>query len=503
MKLYYDWVIVGAGPAGLALAQSLSSVRNIQSILVLESLPVVGGCHRVVRVPYQGHELFTEHGPRIYVDNYNNFKFLLKKMGHDFGSLFTPYHYSFLQELFQHSQTFSWKELIHMAGAFFLFLLDEHYGKKTTLLEFTTQHEFSPITVDKLDRMARMTDGASIHRYTLNQFFQIVNQQLFAKVYQPKLPNDKGFLKVWQDYLQQQPNVEILLGHDVIHLSYQEELNQVQSLWVFDKKNHNTIEIKCNHVVLAVPPHAIARILGNCSDPIRNSFMPYSRLLRFVQHTNYLPYLSITFHWTTKQEISKRHGFPTGEWGVIYIVLSDYMEETYSKTLLSCCLSYLDRKSSVTGKTANQSTPDEVIEETFQQLQHVMPFLSKPTIALISPQNYYDKNLKQWKQQDVSYFDSSSQENKPFPTCGKVSNLYNVGTHNGNSLYQFTTLESAVSNALFLAHQLEPSIQQEYPLQPLWTLHHFLQKSLMVIVILFLFLLVVVVFMKKKIKNKQ
>lgn len=497
MKSCYDYVIVGAGPAGLALTQYLYPTTN--SILLLDNINVIGGCHRVVRVPYLGQELFTEHGPRIYVDNYNNFKVLLKHMGHDFYSLFTPYHFSFMTEIFRQGLTLKLKDCLPILCAFLLFLLDEEYGKGTTILEFGKKHGFHPRTMDILDRSARMTDGSSIDRYTLNQLFQVINQQLFYKIYQPKLPNDKGFLKIWQEFLQQQPNIDILLEHDAIHLNYNEETNRVESLWVYDKKNHNTIEIKCNNVVLAMPPHAMARVLGTCHSNIQNSFMPYIHLLQFVKNTDYIPYISITYHWKTKQETPKIHGFPMGEWGIISIVLTDYMKDEYSKTLISCCVSYTDRPSSNTGKTANQSTADEVIEETFLQLQTIMPFLSKPEIALISPQNFYDKQTKQWKQYDVSYFNSSSQEQKPLPNHGKVENLYNVGSHNGNSMHEFTTLESAISNALILAYKLEPPTIRKYPFQTFWTLRHVLKILVLFIIGFFLFL---VLFVKKN-KNKN
>lgn len=501
MKSYYDYVIVGAGPAGLALTQYLHHTTN--KILLVDSLDVIGGCHRVVRVPYQKQELFTEHGPRIYVDNYNNFKILLKEMGHDFYSLFTPYHYSFIKEIFRHITTFTWKELVILMSSFLLFLINEQYGKKITLLEFGKKHHFRSLAIDMMDRIARLTDGASIDRYSLNQFFQLLNQRLFYKIYQPNMPNDKGFLKIWKHFLNQQSNVDIALEHDVIHLSYNKEINSIHSLWMVDKKNHNTIEIKCNQVVLAVPPHAIARIIGNCHKNIQNSFMPYQRLLRFVKNTDYIPYISITYHWKTKQKISLKHGFPTGEWGVIYIVLSDYMDmnDEYSKTLVSCCVSYTDRPSRNTGKTANQSTAEEVMEETFQQLKTVMPFLTKPNVTLISPQNYYDMKTKQWKQYDVSYF-NSSQEDEPFPTHGNVKNLYNVGTHNRNSLHEFTTLESTVSNSLSLAYQLEPKTRKQYPFQTFWTLRDVI-KILFILMIFLLLIIIFIIFMKKKkIKNR-
>lgn len=497
MKSYYDTIIVGAGPAGLALAQTLS--QNSDTILVMDSMDTIGGCHRVVRTAYEGNELFTEHGPRIYIDNYKNFQTLLEDMGQDFYSLFTPYHFSIRKEAMKRLNL-SFREFHHLSMAFLLFLWDENYGKKITVQQFGKKYKFSPETMDMLDRTARMTDGSGIDRYTLHQFFQLLNQQFLYGVYQPKLPNDKGFLPLWENFLKEE-GVDFALGYDVVSLRYKKEINSIYSVWAVDKKTHNTIEIRCGRVVLAVPPHAIAHLFRTCHKEVQNSFMPYPQLLRFVEKTNYLPYLSITFHWTTKQEIPNIHGFPVGEWGVIFIVLSDYMDMSneYSKTLISCCISYLDRPSGSTGKTANQCLTDEVIEETFQQLKTVMPLLSKPNVALLSPQNFYDNNKKKWTQYDVSYFPSPQQ--KPLPNHGKIKNLYNVGAHNGNSPYSFTTLESAATNAIVLSHYLNPLTQQLYPVQKMWTLRHVLK-------IIFGFLLILLFcllgfFWKKKSRKKK
>jgi hypothetical protein len=487
MRPYYDYIIVGAGPAGLALAQYLHHTGN--SILILESMEAIGGCHRVVR---DGPErLFTEHGPRIYVSNYKNFQFLLKDMGHDFQSLFTPYQYSVQGEIFKRMSSLSlweWKDLF---GAFLLFLTDENYGKKSTIQQFGKKHQFSHTTMDMLDRVARMTDGAGSDRYTMNMLFQLLNQYIFYPIYQPRLPNDVGLFKVWENFLIKQDNIDVLLEHDVVNLSYNKHINSIQSVWAVDKKNHNTIEIKGHHIILAVPPHAIARILSNCHDEVKNSFLPYPKLLRFVQNTNYNPYISMTFHWK-KQEpnIQSIHGLPTGEWGVLFIVLSDYMDmkDEYSKTLISCGVSYLDRTSTLTGKTANQSTAEEVLEETFRQLKVVMPFLSKPDVSLISPQNSYDYKNQTWTQHDVSYF--SSNKEKPLKNHGTVRNLYNVGTHNGHNQISLTTLEAAVSNALVLAYRLDSTTKTMFPLQKFWTLLDVMK----ILASILLLLLVVILF---------
>ena len=73
-----DFVIIGAGPAGLTLSYTLSYLGY--KVVLIEKEKTIGGCHRVNRVD----GLFAEHGPRVYSDAYVNMRSLLGHMEIDF-----------------------------------------------------------------------------------------------------------------------------------------------------------------------------------------------------------------------------------------------------------------------------------------------------------------------------------------------------------------------------------------------------------------------------------
>lgn len=488
MKRYYDTVIVGAGPTGLALAQCLR--HSSKRTLILDSVEEIGGCHRVVRV----NGLLTEHGPRVYMSNYKNFAVLLEEMGARFDDLFTPYRFSPTTEMTRQAiRSMGLRELWHTTTAFLLFLLDADYGKETTLHEFATKHDFNNETLTMLDRAARMADGVGADRASLNQLFQWVNHSFFYRIYQPKTPNDEGLFMLWRRFLTQDGRVEIAAPYDVIGLSYDAPTNRIVGVRAARKKTSTVVEIGCRRVILAVPPHAITRILGGCHKKARDAFMPFPRLLRYAAATSYLAYVSMTFHWKEKLDLPSIHGFPVGEWGIIYIVLSDYMtnaEKNY-KTLLSCCVSQTDAASTRTGKTANQSTRQETLDETLRQLRTALPQLTDPDAALVSPQN--QRHGQAWRQHDTSYV-STQAEPGPLPSHGSIENLFNAGTHNQKTTFPNTTLESAVANAVALARQLDPN-STTHP-QRLWTLRG--GVAVMVVAIVITTILIVAARRKKK-----
>ena len=140
---------------------------------------------------------------------------------------------------------------------------------------------------------------------------------------------------------------------------------------------------------------------------------------------------------------------------MVFIVLTNYMklEEKESKTVISTAITISNKKSKYNNKTADQCTPDEIKEQIFLQLRESFPDLPIPTLIIISPGDIYEKN--RWKSIDTAFITTSDKGFLPYRN-DKIINMYNLGTHNGNSLYKFTSIESAVSNALVLANKLYP-----------------------------------------------
>jgi len=83
--MQYDYVIVGAGPAGLTLATQLAPLGF--KIAVIEAAGSVGGCHRARR---DAAGYFGEHGPRVYSGCYLAVKDVLRTLGTTWDRMFVP-----------------------------------------------------------------------------------------------------------------------------------------------------------------------------------------------------------------------------------------------------------------------------------------------------------------------------------------------------------------------------------------------------------------------------
>ena len=481
----YDLVIIGAGPSGLALAQASSSIGK--KILIIDRENQIGGSHRVRRVKQGNELLFTEHGPRIYTTAYKNFINLLKEMNSDFFNLFTPYNFTISaisgETVFN---ALTKRELFKLFINFIYLIFNDDYGNNTTMKTFLEENNFSKKSTELINRICRLTDGAGIEKYTLNEFLQLVNQQSLYKIYQPKLPNDIGLFKIWKSYLEKK-NVEFLLSSEVEELLLNDDKTSIKNIKI---KNNSQLSISAKKFVMAVPPINMVKIIEKSNDDVKNAFGDFNMLKKWSIDNAYIDYISITLHWDSVLVLPKVYGFPKTDWGVCFIILSDYMkfEETNSKTVISTAITFIDRVSKNNNKTANECSESELMGELYNQLLESFPSIPKPNFSILSPGVKFDTVNKKWFSEDTAFI-SSSNAHKLSYESETVKNLYNVGTHNGRQNYKFTTLESAVSNSLELSKILYPELKEKYKTVEL------LSISKIIIKIIFIILTILIIYL--------
>ncbi len=469
----YDYVCVGGGPAGLTIVYYLAKMGY--SCLLIDQNASLGGCHRVNRV----NGLFTEHGPRIYSTAYTNFINLLSDMRLDFHELFTPYKFSIANIGGKGIRNFSLREMGLLAVSFMKLMFDPTYGTTLSMEKYMNQHEFNDESRDYVDRLCRLTDGAGADRYTLFQFLQLINQQALYTIYQPQQPNDRNLFQLWEQRLLSTGRVKILSNTYVQQLiTYN---NRIRAIRVRSPQFPTGIEINGKNFILAIPPEPLVKLLSQSPETI-NAFGSMDQLDRWSQQNQYIQDIPIIFHWDHQFKLNDIHGFPTSDWNIAFINLSDYMDfhDPRSKIVMTVCITTTDVVSKVTGKTANQSNEQELINEVFRQLREPFPNLPKPTVVLLSPT--VRKIKGRWIDMDTAYVRTNNNQILE-PQSPVFSNLYSLGTHNGTSFYNFTSLESAVSSALSLTHKLVPESTHLYPFQKMWTMRDLLcYLTLLVIV---------------------
>jgi hypothetical protein len=447
MSNEYDYCIIGAGPTGLTLAYLFSKIGK--KCLIVDKNGNIGGCHRVTRV----NGLFTEHGPRIYSSSYVNTRNLLKKMDINFDKLYIPYKFT-ISDIGKYSiKDFTISEMISFVYPFLMLVINSKYGKDMSIKKFMEINMFTEKTKDYIDRLCRLTDGASSEKYSLNKFLQLFNQQFIYTVYQPNKPNDEGLFKIWLEKLYEN-KVDFMMNTQVLTL----DGNNFQNVEYITVLNNNKIyKIKSKRFIMCIPPKPIENILSKTIF-YKDSFGELTKLQNWVNNSTYMNYIPIIFHWNKEINLQKVWGFPKTEWGIAFIVLTNYMNfnDERSKLVISTCVTKTDTKSSLINKTANECNEDELKKEVFRQLKVSFPNLPEFNYSILHPGTIKYEN--KWIESDTAYIETYNS--KPLSPFSEITqNLFQVGTQNGNSIYSFTTMESAITNAIVFSNILEPTTQ--------------------------------------------
>ena len=467
--IIYDYIIIGSGPAGLTFA-TLADKND--KIMIIEKDNVIGGCHKVNRQKYENEYYFTEHGPRFYFSNYLNVKKILSIIGVKFSDIFTKYNLSFLEILYQTTikeNIFSINENYIMTIDFFKLLGNPNYAKNISMNEYVTINNFSDKAINYINRTCRFMDGGDLDKTSLNSFFNVLNETLLYNGYQPKMPNDEGLFLVWRNYLK---NIDFKMNTTITDIDDSNNIIKINS------SNNNSFYAK--KVILAIPPNNLNTIIEKSSKNIKQKFN--TNLKVYAEETEYIENISIIFHWNFKLNLDKKiYGFHSNtNWGVGAIVLSDYMnfKEKNSKTVISCIITINDVKSKNINKTANEcSDKKELIDETYRQLNEIYKNLPVPTLSFV---NSYYKNGK-WESTETAFVKTT---NYGFLNNKITDNIYTLGTHNGNAKYHFTSMETAVSNAIYLINQL---YNKKHHIKRPYTI-----KDIIIIFILFIILLLII-----------
>jgi hypothetical protein len=316
--------------------------------------------------------------------------------------------------------------------------------------DWMNKRGISERTKNVVDRLCRMTDGSDSSRYLLTSFLSIFNQNFFYSFQQPILPMDKGLIAAWEGRLQSNPNLKILKGEEVLSI--------LPGIVLTDKRI-----IKAKKIIFAMPPQYVVEIIKRSGGynpfsnwKIRDFTVPTNDIFDFAEKTKYIKYTSITFHFKNRMDLTTPWGLAKdSKWGIVFIRLSDYMKdiEPGTKDVFTIAITKHDTPG-LNGKRADECTDSEIKQETWDEMNEIFHFPEKPEKILI------------YHGDDKAFV----QTVEGFGEWEGTDDVFMISTHAGHSPYVFTSMESAVSNAIWLYNKLTGANR---PIKTLWSVDVF------------------------------
>jgi len=445
--------IIGGGPTGLTVAWYLS-LAGIKSTII--EADTVGGCHRVTRTD---DGLFTEHSPRVYTTNQKEFFALLRSIGTSSSEIFEASEaISVSTEALRMKQYLSMIEMTTVLSATLgrrLGVKPKSYYDTTSVLDFAVANGFSFKAKVYFDYLCRKTDGRGIRYYSMEQFLALTDRP-GGYLVGLRVPTDhpkRGFVQCWKDRLLSTGLVDIREYTKVVRIN--ERKNEIY-LTEMSRNTQKTHEETYTYetLVIAVPPMPMCKLLTNSK--LENIFS--QDIKTWSERSHYDTYVAVTVHYKNSHGIDANflnRMYDLTPWGTGLVYIND--PETKS-IIASIAAGWLNTRSPVTGKTINETnSSEELASEIYRQTEpYISKHLGKPYAIVLSPDNYYDEEKKEWKSTNDAFFNSVNTTFLPMKSS--VKNIYTAGPHTGMSKYEFTSIEQAVSNGKYLAGILIKSI---------------------------------------------
>ncbi|MGA1563859.1 MAG: FAD-dependent oxidoreductase, partial [Pontimonas sp.] len=401
-----DTIVVGGGPAGLTCASLLPG-----NTLVLERRRQVGGCHRV---QYDSEGRFSEHGPRVYSGGYVNLDRMLSMIGLRWTDVFAPVHYAPDDIDGQRwYQWLSWRGLLMVTLMTLAYMLGVPIeGSVKSAAEWW---RLSAKERRNLDTVCRFSDGAGDDRYRQSQFVAGFDFHAVYPFYEPRESLDYALWRPWTEWLRSR-GVRVETGARVSRVL----ISGGRAVGV---RTANGREILARRVVVCLPPKPLMRLLRD------SEVYAYPDLKK----TQYIPYWSYSLHFEPGEGPLVEPGFRDTAWGLIYMDLSRHLVNQPT-AILSVAITRVDR--------VPKGVSDDRIETELLRQLPLLPEARRRLVAVVPT-----------RESDHAYVNAVGTRPIPFEHP-HVEGLATVGCANGRSRYPFTSIESAIQNAMvFCGHR--------------------------------------------------
>jgi hypothetical protein len=413
----YDYIIYGGGPTGITLGLLLS--KNYK-VAIIEKKETLGGTWRVE----WERGLFTEHSPKVTVNDSENFVKLMEEIGLDFDKETEAVYparekrgiIDFLLK------NLSILDIIRLILVYIYYILTDIAPDKT-VKEWS--ENFSKKGKKGIDTLSILV--SDIPEKVMMEDF--VNSFQFYKLL--KLKDPENWVK----------HATIELGKRGVDIYYDLPITSLSIREGATVSIENNLGIKGHRHILTLPPLALYEVLSKSDEEIRGNWGNEEKVFDLLLNSYYSS-IGFQLHYNKKINVPENFCWHCETGGVAL----SYNRSAFSGGKIGTIISgtIVDQRNIKSEFHETHSSSEKNLEESIKSvISNIINILGKYpdniTINKVNP-SLIDGNQK-YNSEDTAFVRTKRGILKP---NGKLSGLYTVGSHNSKGM---STINKAINNA--------------------------------------------------------
>ena len=447
--------IVGAGPCGTYLAYKLAEEGH--EVHLFEKENYIGGCWASI----YSKGLFTEHSPRVMFNSYYNTIEFFREIGIDFKQEFRKFkgdNKSFVKSM-------TYRDMYSIIKAY---LSPLSSWEMMTMHDLCEYYKISDRCRQTIQDMCYLMDGARIEQMTVKEFLGTIDKTILYSGYEARTNSDQYLVPKLMEAFER-TGVKLHLNHRLMRFQGKETHFEHEGMiapFTFD------------HTIVCIPPPFFSKVL-KYSD--REYMDAWGAGFEKLCEESYYTGIGVQFHFKPETKAVRFKDKTVGDWHII---------NSYNKgsNCLSCVIVDPTLVSGFTGKSANECSKDQILNEVWRQLMQQRKDEGKSVVE------YENKTVtpglkrlgeKYTSEHGAFLFRGKYISNKPVGRSGDLNVSY-VGPHNETSI-PFTSYESAVQSAKIFLKQFKHYKTRVTIFKPI-SFKYFLLFLLVIFVVVYLVL---------------
>jgi len=267
----------------------------------------------------------------------------------------------------------------------------------------------------------------------------------------------------WHELVEQKIKNKALIYKNTEIIRINSTETTITDIITTNKKNGEVKIHKGERYILAIPPPALLTLLSNCNTWVKNNWKGYDWLKDWANSTYYIGFgFQLHFRENNKEIPQEFCWSCYGDWTILIEPVSNWVsiksKDPLVNSVWSCVIVDMDAKSKHTGKSANESSKEEIMTESMRQINTILEKSKLKPYKVTQSEGLYRKDNK-WMSKNVGFTRSTKGY---LDMKGKLNNLFSIGCQTKPFLPSPAHASVAVEASITFLKEYEPKQDKSF-----------------------------------------